>query len=127
MKSKVLSIILVLALLLMSAACVYASNGAAKSNGNKAAVTTTDTEQGDSTEKVKADNGKNDSDPAEKAAKKESIAEKKAQIRSEYSEEELNAVSDAAEKIKKEDPEAKVLGLTASYPRTQSLNSIRLQ
>jgi hypothetical protein len=109
MKSKLLSLILVLTLLATSAACVYASNGGAKSNGNKAEVTTTDTNQVDSTEKVKSDNVKNDSDSA-KAAKKESIIQKKEQIRSEYTAEELDAVNSAAEKIKKEDSSTKVLG-----------------
>ncbi len=99
---------MVLTLLATSAACVYASNNGAKNNGNKAAVTTTVTEQSDSTEKIKNDNGKNDS--AAKAAKKEGIIQKKAQIRSEYTTEELDAVNDAIEKIKKEDPNAKVLG-----------------
>lgn len=111
MKSKLLSLILVLALLTTSAACVYASNGGAKNQGSKASVTKTETDKSDSTEKIKTDNnGKNDTDPAAKATKKESIMQKKEQIRSEYTEEELDAVTDAAEKIKKEDPEAKVLG-----------------
>jgi hypothetical protein len=109
MKSKLLSLILVLALLLTSAACVYASNGGTKDTGNKASVTTNDTKQADSTEKIKNENGINNSDPAAKEARKASILQKKAQIRSEYTEEELSAVSDAAEKIKKEDPAAKVL------------------
>lgn len=109
MKSKLLSLILVLALLATSAVCVYASNNGAKNNsGNKAAVITTVTDQSDSAEKVKNNNGKNDS--AEKAAKKAALTQKREQIRSEYTAEELNAVNDATEKIKKEDPTAKVLG-----------------
>lgn len=92
MKSKLLSLILVLALLLTSAACVYASNNGAKDHGNKAALTTTDTDQNGPTEK------------------KERVKQLKEQIRSEYTAEELDAVNDAAEKIKKEDPSAKVLG-----------------
>lgn len=112
MKRKLLSLTLVLSILVTSAACVYASNNGTKDNGNKASVTTTDTVPG-STEKIKNDNGKNNFDPAAKAAKKEEIIQKKEQIRSEYTEEELDTVNDAAEKIKKEDPKAKVLGFNS--------------
>lgn len=98
MKSKLLSLILALSLLITSAACVYASNGGTKEHGNKAALTTTETDQSAVTEKIKNE------------AKKEAIVQKKEQIRAQYTEQEMDAVNDAAEKIKKADPGAKVLG-----------------
>ena len=90
MKRKLLSAILIAALLLTSAVCAYASNGNSNGHTGKDAAPTVSEDQ----------NG----------LKEEIIKEKNERIRSQYTEEEMEAVNTAADKIKKEDPDAKVLG-----------------
>lgn len=103
MKSKLLSVILIMMLLLTSAVCSYAANNIPSGDS----VITASSGQSNSGEKIKNQNKNDDSDAA---AKEERIKEKKEQIRNEYTEEEMEVVNAAAEKIKKEDPDTKVLG-----------------
>lgn len=99
MKRKLMSVMVIAALIMTTAVCSYAANGSANSKSDK---NTTTTEQGITV--------KNDKTDADSAVKKEAINQKKEQIRAEYTEAEQEAVDAAADKIKKEDPKAKVLG-----------------
>lgn len=93
MKSKLISIVLVMSLVMTSAVCAYASNNMSKNHPGKDIVTKTIEDQSNS----------------DRAAKREMITQKREQVRSGYSAKELDAVNEAAEKIKKEDPDARVL------------------
>ncbi|HYE69596.1 MAG TPA: copper amine oxidase N-terminal domain-containing protein [Anaerovoracaceae bacterium] len=87
MKRKILPVILILALIMTSAVCSFAANNDTKNITNKHTVA------------------------ADSAAKKEYITQKREQIKSQYTNEELDTIKDASEKIKKEDPDAKVLDI----------------
>lgn len=109
MQRRLLSVLLILALVMTTAICSYAANESSKNQNGKDSV-------------AEAENGKAQTGPAEKSdgntskaklsleAKKEYIAQKKQQIRAEYTEEEIELIRDASEIIEEEDPEAKVLG-----------------
>jgi hypothetical protein len=109
MQRRLLSALLILSLVMATAICSYAANGGPKNQNGGNSETKIEKEQ-------------NQTDPAEKPGKdkpnvqlrfetkKEYIAQKKQQIRSEYSTDELALLSAATEAIEEEDPDAKVLG-----------------
>lgn len=107
MKRKLLSLTLILTLALTTAVCAYGANAAGKNSDKNEPLTVSVQEQA---EKEKAKKGNSESNSA---VEKERILLKKEQIRSGYSAEELDAVNDAASRIKKEDPGAKVLDIAS--------------
>jgi len=102
MKRKLLSIVLILALIMTSAVCSFAASNA---NQNTKNSVKTSEDQPTQVEKIKTEKATSDS-----GAKKEEIVLRKEQMKAEYSDEEMNTIKAASEKIKKEDPDAKVLG-----------------
>lgn len=107
MKSKLLSVVLIAALLLTSAVCSYASGGNSKIHAGKDTATTSSEDQKSMKEKIR---NENQNATMNSDAKEAIIKQKRERIRSQYTEEEMEAVNAAAEKIRKENPDAKVLG-----------------
>ncbi len=108
MKRKLLSFTLILALLMTSAVCAYASKNESKNNSGKSSVTTTSSDQIDAVEKVKKDIVKAQPNLKER---KEYLIEKRKQIQAGYTVQERSRINAAGEAIKNEDPKAKVLGI----------------